>query len=80
MRDRKGWLAAVAVGVAAAVSDRAVGPVSGMADEAEKDRQLFNTIRPHEALAMKGPLDVHLEACNHDQILKSNEPETLPTS
>jgi len=48
--------------------------------EAENYRQLFNTIRPHEALAMKRPLDVHLQACNHDQILKSNEPETLPTS
>ena len=80
MRDRKGWLAAVAVGVAAAVSDRAVGPVSGMADEAEKDRQLFNTIRPHEALGQKRPLDVHLEACNDRQTIKSNEPEPLPLS
>jgi transposase InsO family protein len=48
--------------------------------EAERYRQLFNTIRPHEALAMRRPLDVHLEACNHDQTTKSNEPETLPTS
>ena len=48
--------------------------------EAEKYRQLFNTIRPHEALAMRRPLDLHLEACNHDQILKSNEPKTQPTS
>ena len=48
--------------------------------QVEAYRQLFNTIRPHEALAMRRPLDVHLEACNDPQILKSNEPQTLPTS
>ena len=48
--------------------------------EVESYRQLFNTIRPHEAIGMQRPLDVHLEACNDHQILKSTEPETLPSS
>lgn len=48
--------------------------------EVETYRQLFNTIRPHEALAMHRPLDVHLDAINDDQILKSTEPENLPSS
>jgi transposase InsO family protein len=48
--------------------------------EAEIYRQLFNQIRPHEALAMRRPLDVHLEAINDRQTIKSNEPETLPLS
>ncbi len=48
--------------------------------EVEAYRQLFNQIRPHEALAMRRPLDVHLEACKHAQTIKSTEPETLPTS
>ena len=48
--------------------------------EAETYRQLFNQIRPHEAIAMRRPLDVHLEAINDPQTIKSNEPETLPHS
>lgn len=48
--------------------------------EVERYRQLFNQIRPHEALAMRRPLDVHLEGCTTREILNSNEPETLPTS
>ncbi len=48
--------------------------------EVETYRELFNTIRPHEALAMRRPLDVHLEACQHAQTTKSTEPETLPLS
>ena len=32
--------------------------------EVEAYRQLFNTVRPHQALAGRRPLDVHLEACN----------------
>lgn len=48
--------------------------------EVETYRQLFNRIRPHEALAMRRPLDVHLEAINDRQTIKSNEPETLPLS
>lgn len=47
--------------------------------EVEVYRQLFNTIRPHEALAMRRPHDVHLEAINNIETIKSNEPETLPT-
>ena len=48
--------------------------------EVETYRQLFNTIRPHEALAMRRPLEVHLEAINDHQTIKSTEPETLPLS
>ena len=48
--------------------------------EGETYRQLFNTIRPHEALAMRRPLEVHLEAINDHQTIKSTEPETLPLS
>ena len=43
-------------------------------------QQLFNTIRPHQTLAGKRPLDVHLEACQTDQTPKPTEPETLPLS
>jgi putative transposase len=48
--------------------------------EVELYRQLFNQVRPHEAIGMRRPLDVHLEAINDREILKSNEPETLPHS
>lgn len=48
--------------------------------EVELYRQLFNTVRPHQTLAGRRPLDVHLEAINRDKILKSTEPETLPLS
>jgi putative transposase len=48
--------------------------------EAESYRQLFNQIRPHEAIAMRRPLDVHLEAIDREKILKSTEPDTLPLS
>jgi putative transposase len=48
--------------------------------ETEHYRQLFNTIRPHEGIGMRRPLDVHLEACKHVQTLKQPEPETLPTT
>lgn len=46
----------------------------------ERYRQLFNTVRPHQALAGRRPLDVHLEAINNPQTIKSNESETLPLS
>lgn len=46
----------------------------------ERYRQLFNTVRPHQALAGRRPLDVHLEAINDPKTIKSNEPETLPLS
>jgi putative transposase len=48
-----------------------------LGQEVETYRQLFNTIRPHEALAMRRPLDVHLEACTTRQTTKSTEPERL---
>ena len=48
--------------------------------EAESYRQLFNRIRPHEAIGMRRPLDVHLENCNDHQTPKSTEPKTLPFS
>jgi putative transposase len=48
--------------------------------EVERYRQLFNTVRPHQALAGRRPLDVHLQAINDPQTIKSNEPETLPLS
>ena len=51
-----------------------------LGQEVERYRAVFNKIRPHEALAMRRPIDVHLEAINDDQTIKSIEPETLPLS
>src|SRR6266536_3548265 len=51
-----------------------------LGQEVETYRQLFNTIRPHEGIAIRRPLDVHLEASNDRQTIKSTEPETLPLS
>jgi transposase InsO family protein len=48
--------------------------------EAESYRQLFNTVRPHQTLDGRRPLDVHLEACQTRQTRKQSEPETLPLS
>lgn len=48
--------------------------------EVEAYRQLFNQVRPHEAIGMRRPIEVHLEAINDDQTIKSTEPETLPLS
>jgi putative transposase len=48
--------------------------------EAERYRQLFNTIRPHRTLGGRRPLDVHLAACETPPTPKLNEPETLPLS
>ena len=48
--------------------------------EVENYRQLFNQIRPHEAIGMRRPLHLHLEAINDTQTTKPTEPETLPTS
>jgi transposase InsO family protein len=47
---------------------------------AETYRQLFNTIRPHQSLAGKRPIEAHLAACQTDPTLKLTEPETLPLS
>ncbi len=49
-----------------------------LATETESYRQLFNTIRPHQSLAGRRPLDVHLEACQTPPTPKQTEPETLP--
>jgi putative transposase len=46
-----------------------------LADEAEHYRQIFNTIRPHEALEMRRPTDVYLSA-----IPNFETPETEPES
>ncbi len=46
----------------------------------DRYRQLYNTVRPHQALAGRRPLDVHREAINDPQTINSNEPETLPLS
>ena len=51
-----------------------------LGQEVETYRQLFNTIRPHDGIAMRRPLDVHLEASNDHRTIKSTEPETLPLS
>ena len=47
---------------------------------AETYRQLFNTIRPHQSLAGRRPIEAHLEARQNDLTLKLNEPKTLPLS
>ena len=46
-----------------------------LADEAEHYRQIFNRIRPHEALAMRRPTDVYLTA-----VPSFEDPETEPFS
>jgi len=51
-----------------------------LATESEHYRQLFNQIRPHQSLAGRRPLDVHLKACQTRQTPKLSEPETLPLS
>lgn len=48
--------------------------------EAESYRKLFNTVRPHQTLDGRRPLDVHLEACQTALTPKLAEPETLPLS
>ncbi len=48
--------------------------------EVETYRQLFNTVRPHQTLGGRRPLDVHLDACQTPQTPKQPEPETLPPS
>ena len=48
--------------------------------EVELYRHLFNTVRPHQALDGRRPLDVHLNACHTRQTPKLSEPATLPLS
>jgi len=51
-----------------------------LATESEHYRQLFNQIRPHQSLAGRRPLDVHLKASQTRQTPKLSKPETLPLS
>jgi len=51
-----------------------------LAAECETYRQLFNTIRPHQSLAGRRPLDAHLDDCQTVPTPKLSEPETLPPS
>jgi hypothetical protein len=44
-----------------------------------RGRQLFNHVRPHQALAGRRH-DVHLEARTTRRTIKPTEPETLPLS
>ncbi len=46
-----------------------------LVDQSEHDRQIFNTIRPHEALDMGRPTDVYLTA-----VPSCEDPETEPES
>jgi transposase InsO family protein len=48
--------------------------------EVEHYRQLFNTIRPHQSLAGRRPLDAHIEGCQTPPTPNLPEPETLPLS
>ena len=48
--------------------------------QAEAYRELFNTIRPHQSLDGKRPIEAHLEPCQTDPTPNPNEPETLPLS
>ncbi len=48
--------------------------------QVERYRQLFNTVRPHQTLAGRRPLEVHLQARTTREILKSTRPENLPLS
>lgn len=50
-----------------------------LARHVEDYRDVFNTIRPHEALTWRRPLDVHLEALSACPTIKPYEPELLPT-
>jgi transposase InsO family protein len=51
-----------------------------LAAEVEAYRQTFNWIRPHEAIEMRRPMDLYLQAATRAGTLTLNEPETLPLS
>ena len=51
-----------------------------LATECERYRQLFNTVRPHQSLDGRRPLDVHLDGCQTARTPNLSEPETLPLS
>lgn len=48
--------------------------------EAESYRTLSNTVRPHQSLGRRRPLNIHLTACQTPPTPKQAEPETLPLS
>jgi putative transposase len=49
-----------------------------LAEHAEEYRQIFNHIRPHEAIGMKRPIDLYLSAPTGAPTPTQNEPEFLP--
>jgi putative transposase len=51
-----------------------------LATEVEAYRQIFNWIRPHQAIGMQRPMDRYLQASTEDQTPTQNEPELLPHS
>ena len=51
-----------------------------LATEAETYRQIFNWIRPHQAIGRKRPMDLYLHAPTGAPTPTPNEPETLPHS
>ena len=51
-----------------------------LATEVEAYRQIFNWIRPHEAINMKRPMDLYLTTPNRVATPTQNEPENLPHS
>jgi putative transposase len=51
-----------------------------LADEVEAYRHIFNTIRPHEAIGMRRPMDLYLNASQEARTPTKNEPELLPLS
>jgi putative transposase len=57
------------------LSRHEITDVDVLAREAEHYRHIFNTIRPHEALDMRRPAEVYLDATPNFQ-----DPETEPDS
>jgi transposase InsO family protein len=51
-----------------------------LAAEVEAYRQVFNWIRPHEAIGMRRPMDLYLNASTEAETPTQNEPELLPSS
>jgi transposase InsO family protein len=51
-----------------------------LAAEAEAYREIFNWIRPHEAIGLQTPMDLYLQTPTGAQTPTQNEPETLPHS
>jgi putative transposase len=51
-----------------------------LAAAVEAYRHVFNSIRPHEALDQRRPIDLYLQAPNEDRTPTKREPELLPLS